>query len=390
MLHCSILDPEFAFDMEQYKLDARLDDITAHANLMQSYTVVRSPPSPSGRHSREVGGGEKVVGVIGLQRALIDVDRRRIAYVLRNVLSNALNFTPAGGEVTVTLRLSRRMGPLKVASAQPPSVIGGLRGRGVRPGSFFGSFSSPSKASATIGNTQNSSDRNLDGPSELPFIGNADCSPVRFSRDSESESIVLPSDYIANPNLEGGWFCPSEEFSVASPTPGVRRDPVTPQTPYSTAVSEQDDGYDSSGCGWLRRKRNINSEKSKMSGKSPKKKGPSFLIVEVTDTGSGIAKENLDRIFKEIVQLNPDELHGGGHGGIGLGMVLSKGIVEAHGGKMWLTSEGLGKGCTFAFGLPLSRVQTHPDHKVREDNVLRPRSNHGSIFEGEESCSTLS
>lgn len=376
--------------MEQYKLDARLDDITAHANLMQSYTVVRSPPSPSGRHNREVGSGDKAVGGFGLQRALIDVDRRRIAYVLRNVLSNAMNFTPAGGDVTVTLRLSRRMGPVKVASAPLPSMIGSLRGRGLSPGSFFGSFSSPNKGSATMGNTQNSSQRNPDDLSDLPFIGTADCSPVRFSRDSESESIVLPSDYIANPNLEGDWFCPSEEYTAPSPTPGCRRDPVTPQTPHSTAVSELDDDYDSSACGWLRRKNNINSEKSRVSGRSIKKKGPSFLIVEVTDTGSGIAKEDLDRIFKEIVQLNPDELHGGGHGGMGLGMVLSNGIVEAHRGKMWLTSEGLGKGCTFAFGLPLSRVQTHPDHKGRDDNTLKPRSNHGSLYEGEESCSTLS
>jgi hypothetical protein len=54
------------------------------------------------------------------------------------------------------------------------------------------------------------------------------------------------------------------------------------------------------------------------------------------------------------VQFNPNQLQGGG--GSGLGMVLSRGIVEAHGGSIWLTSEGLGKGCTFAFALPISNV----------------------------------
>jgi len=78
-----------------------------------------------------------------------------------------------------------------------------------------------------------------------------------------------------------------------------------------------------------------------------------YLVVSVTDSGVGIAKEDVPKMFKSIVQFNPNELQGGG--GSGLGMVLSRGIVERHAGKMWLHSEGLGLGSTFAFGVPLSK-----------------------------------
>jgi signal transduction histidine kinase len=78
-----------------------------------------------------------------------------------------------------------------------------------------------------------------------------------------------------------------------------------------------------------------------------------YLVVSVRDNGVGIAKEDIPKMFKNIVQFNPNELQGGG--GSGLGMVLSRGIVERHAGKMWLHSEGLGLGSTFAFGVPLSK-----------------------------------
>ena len=72
------------------------------------------------------------------------------------------------------------------------------------------------------------------------------------------------------------------------------------------------------------------------------------------------------RVFNEMVQFDPNNLEGGQ--GSGLGMMLSKAIIEAHGGKIWLTSEGIGKGSTFAFALPiandlkgLSLCKTRPD-----------------------------
>ena len=70
--------------------------------------------------------------------------------------------------------------------------------------------------------------------------------------------------------------------------------------------------------------------------------------VSVADTGPGIALADHDRIFEEFQQTEAGvELHEG----TGLGLALSKRLVELHGGRIWVVSE-LGKGSTFVFTLP--------------------------------------
>jgi len=76
-------------------------------------------------------------------------------------------------------------------------------------------------------------------------------------------------------------------------------------------------------------------------------------LVEVTvwDTGIGLAKENLGKVFEEFVQV--ETTYSKKYAGTGLGMPLTKKIVELHGGKLWVESEGEGKGTKFVFTLPL-------------------------------------
>ena len=70
--------------------------------------------------------------------------------------------------------------------------------------------------------------------------------------------------------------------------------------------------------------------------------------VAVADTGPGLASEDHERIFEEFQQAEAGvELHEG----TGLGLALSKRLVELHGGRIWVDSE-LGKGSTFVFTLP--------------------------------------
>jgi PAS domain S-box-containing protein len=69
------------------------------------------------------------------------------------------------------------------------------------------------------------------------------------------------------------------------------------------------------------------------------------VIVSVTDTGPGIPSEHLTKIFDWFWQAQ-----GSKRTGSGLGLSIAKGIVEAHGGKIWAESE-LGKGTSFAFTL---------------------------------------
>ena len=72
----------------------------------------------------------------------------------------------------------------------------------------------------------------------------------------------------------------------------------------------------------------------------------------VSDTGSGIPKEYQGKIFEKFFQVKREGLVG--VGGAGLGLAISKEIVRAHGGRIWVESEE-GKGSKFVFTLPVSK-----------------------------------
>lgn len=72
--------------------------------------------------------------------------------------------------------------------------------------------------------------------------------------------------------------------------------------------------------------------------------------VRVVDEGVGIRPADVPRLFRPFSQLAEGE----GKGGTGLGLYISRGIVEAHGGSLGLESEGEGHGATFWFRLPLA------------------------------------
>jgi CheY-like chemotaxis protein len=76
----------------------------------------------------------------------------------------------------------------------------------------------------------------------------------------------------------------------------------------------------------------------------------------VKDSGTGLSASQLEEICAEGVQFNANELQAGQ--GSGLGLFISKGIVEQHGGRLLVESEGLGKGVTFTVELPLFRGET--------------------------------
>ena len=73
--------------------------------------------------------------------------------------------------------------------------------------------------------------------------------------------------------------------------------------------------------------------------------------VSVADSGPGIAPEDHERIFEEFQQT---EAGAEQHEGTGLGLALSKRLVELHGGRIWVDSE-FGQGSTFMFTLPVVR-----------------------------------
>ena len=78
-----------------------------------------------------------------------------------------------------------------------------------------------------------------------------------------------------------------------------------------------------------------------------------FIEISVTDTGIGIKPDDLPKLFKEFSQL--ETVYTRKYAGTGLGLALTKKLVELHGGKVWTESE-YGKGSRFTFTIPVRHV----------------------------------
>lgn len=81
-----------------------------------------------------------------------------------------------------------------------------------------------------------------------------------------------------------------------------------------------------------------------------------LLLVEVRDSGSGLSPEQQKRLFHEIVQFNAKAQQGGG--GSGLGLWISRQILELHGGSVGVYSDGPGKGSLFSFSVPTVHLES--------------------------------
>lgn len=88
--------------------------------------------------------------------------------------------------------------------------------------------------------------------------------------------------------------------------------------------------------------------------------------VAISDQGCGIAKEDLSRLFHKFGRLDSSYVSISTSGGTGLGLYISKSLVELMHGEIWATSEGMDKGATFTFSLPIATQQVlqHADDFV--------------------------
>src|SRR5439155_16811338 len=73
------------------------------------------------------------------------------------------------------------------------------------------------------------------------------------------------------------------------------------------------------------------------------------IIVSVKDSGQGIDSSILPRLFTKFTSKS--------YKGTGLGLLISEGIIDAHGGKIWGENNPDGRGATFSFSLPLEQNQ---------------------------------
>lgn len=76
--------------------------------------------------------------------------------------------------------------------------------------------------------------------------------------------------------------------------------------------------------------------------------------ISVKDSGVGISKDNLSRLFKKFSRLDNSYIAASSSGGTGLGLYISKSLVDLMKGKIWVISEGEGQGTTFSFSLPVA------------------------------------
>ena len=91
------------------------------------------------------------------------------------------------------------------------------------------------------------------------------------------------------------------------------------------------------------------------------------VLFEVQDSGRGIPKSQRKRVFETFYQV--DSGMDRKFGGAGLGLAISRGIVLAHGGNIWVDSKA-GEGSTFRFTLPVKPVQDL-EGKFKEVDIFR-------------------
>jgi signal transduction histidine kinase len=105
------------------------------------------------------------------------------------------------------------------------------------------------------------------------------------------------------------------------------------------------------------------------------------LLICISDTGVGLTKEQLERLFGEGVQFDANKLQHGG--GSGLGLNIAKGIVELHNGSIKATSEGHGHGTTFVIELPLYEITCKDGYYEEEMSKTESPTDVGSETEAE-------
>ena len=102
---------------------------------------------------------------------------------------------------------------------------------------------------------------------------------------------------------------------------------------------------------------------------------PGFIEVTIRDTGIGISAEDQAVIFEKFGQLGNVDLHSSGKtkfkgGGPGLGLPIARGILEAHGGTIWVELQGHDEKTNPGSSLPHPDPRPHRVDRPQDDEVI--------------------
>ncbi len=102
-----------------------------------------------------------------------------------------------------------------------------------------------------------------------------------------------------------------------------------------------------------------------------------MIVTQIIDTGKGIEKEDIPKLFQKFGIVGNDYLRKRNSQGTGLGLYISKSIIKLHGGDVWVLSEGKDKGTTFSFSLPIEGTQPESidsNPQIQESPVEMPQA----------------
>jgi signal transduction histidine kinase/CheY-like chemotaxis protein len=283
-----------------------------------SISITSEDPSLSPLHQ---GRGSDVSE--GLREGdIVCMDKFKMDQVLRNLISNALKFTPRGGSVTVCASFVK-------GEISPAPTHSSLSNRSTSTGIMKDFVRTWHDRLLGVFGRSSSPNNGVRGSSAGHNGWNALQSQETFGATS-SQRGGSGSDDIGIEDVEGNGHgngsVSNSQYRALS-----NADWESTMNSHDRILHEHDEYTEFQG-------------NQIVNGK---------LRIAVTDTGAGISEANQARLFKEVVQFNPEVLQAGG--GSGLGLWITNSIVQMHSGSIRVSSKGPGQGTSFIVEIDMQR-----------------------------------